>query len=67
MPILLTYQGRTVKRRCRVGSQIKLIFYSSSTGVPGERLFITQSDWDRDGRETYFVRSGVTKSRPADR
>lgn len=59
MPILLTYQGRYVKRRCRVGMQIKLIFYSSSSGTPGEQLIISQLDWDRDGRESYLERAAM--------
>lgn len=59
MPILLTYQGRAVKRRCRVGIQIKLIFYASSPGTPGEQLIISQLDWDRDGREAYLERAAM--------
>jgi hypothetical protein len=50
MPLLITFRGKPVKRRYRLGSRLKLIFFAPVRGQSGDQLIVTQQEWDRDGR-----------------
>lgn len=55
MPILITYDGRPVKRRRRLPTgELSLTFKSVTPGDRGEKLLVTQADWLKYGREEYF-------------
>jgi hypothetical protein len=68
MPLLITYRGQPVKRRFRLGSRLKLIFFAPTPGHPGERLLITQQEWQQHGRVQFVTppgsRDGHKSSRP---
>jgi hypothetical protein len=57
MPLLVTYQGKPVKRRRRLGSGLCLTFYSSTPGERGRHLVVTQRQWDAFSRIQYVLRS----------
>jgi hypothetical protein len=50
MPLLVTFQGKPVKRRFRLGYRLKLIFFAPVRGQTGDQLIVTQQEWDRYGR-----------------
>ena len=50
MPLLITFRGKPVKRRFRVGPRLKLIFFAPVRGQRGYKLIFIQKEWDRDGR-----------------
>lgn len=50
MPLLITYQGRAVKRRRRVPGGILLTLYSAQLHQPGIQILATEEDWRRAGR-----------------
>ncbi|WP_254510221.1 hypothetical protein [Anatilimnocola floriformis] len=56
MPLLITYRGKPVKRRFRLGSHLKLIFFAPARGQSGDQLIVTQQEWDRDGRIQFVTR-----------
>lgn len=58
MPLLITYRDQIVKRRSRVGSRLKLIFFPPIPGEPGERLLVTQQEWRQHGRVQFVTSSG---------
>lgn len=65
MPLLITFRGQPVKRRFRVGSRLKLIFYAPIPGQPGERQLVTQQEWQQHGRVQFVTSTGsrdVSKS-----
>lgn len=49
MPTARFYRGRPVKRMYRTDGGIRLIMVSKTSGVAGQRLTITQADWEKDG------------------
>ena len=57
MPQLVTFQGRPVRRRYRVPDGLMLIFVHPQPGHEGQRLVVTQSEWDRDGQVRFYPRS----------
>lgn len=50
MSLLVTYCGRRVKRRRRVGQHLKIRFYAQTPGQPGPAIVVSQSEWQRHGR-----------------
>jgi hypothetical protein len=50
MPLLVTYCGRRVKRRRRVGQHLQLRFYAQSPGHSGPVVLVSQPEWERHGR-----------------
>ena len=50
MPVLVTYQGRPVKRRHRRGEDLRLILVHPTPGERGERLVVSQTLWQQHGR-----------------
>ena len=63
MPLLITYRGHSVKRRCCVGDRLKLIFYAPTPGQPGERLLVTQQEWQQHGRVQFVTSAGSDASK----
>lgn len=59
MPLLITYQGRPIKRRKRLGKHLKLTFYASTQEQPGDQLLVTQEQWQQHGREAYMARTAM--------
>lgn len=57
MPLLVTYQGRAVKRRRRLGRLLQLTFFAAQIGQRGEQLLVSQDDWKRFGREVFVTRA----------
>ena len=57
MPLLITFQGKPVKRRRRHGDGLRLHLYSSIPGQPGRQLFVTQQQWEQFGCIKYVTRS----------
>lgn len=49
MPLLVTYGGRRVKRRRRVGQCLKIRFYAPIPGQPGPAIVVSQAEWNRHG------------------
>lgn len=58
MPLLITYRDQLVKRRSRVGSRLKLIFFAPIPGQSGERLLVTQQEWQQHGRVQFVTSPG---------
>ena len=56
MPLLITYKGRPIKRRRRVGDGLRLTFYSPVSGERGEHLFVSQSEWLQFSRTLFVTR-----------
>lgn len=67
MPLHVTFQGRTVKRRQRVGNLIKLTLYGRERGSPGDQLFIAQQEWDQHGRVRFLERQDMPDVRRCER
>jgi hypothetical protein len=57
MPLLITYQGKSVKRRRRQGDGLRLHFYSSTPGGQSRQLVVTQQQWQQFGCIQYVPRS----------
>lgn len=57
LPLLITFQGKPVKRRERLGDRLKLILFSPSRGMPGGQLIVTQDEWQKFGRIEFLQRS----------
>ena len=55
MPQLVTYRSRPVKRRRQVPGGLLLIFYAAERGQPGPTLVVTDDEWRRHGRVSYFA------------
>jgi hypothetical protein len=55
MPLIVTFRGRRVKRRWRVGERLMLKFYGEKAGEVGKLLLVTQNQW-REHSQTEFVR-----------
>lgn len=50
MAVARFYKGRPVKRMYQApGNGIKLIMVNTQPGVPGDKLTISQEDWDTHG------------------
>jgi hypothetical protein len=45
MPLLVSYDGRPVKRRRRVQGALKLTFYAAVPGQPVEQVIVTEAQW----------------------
>ena len=56
LPLLITFQGKPVKRRQRIGNRLKLLFYSPTLGQPGQQLTVTQDEWRKFGRVQFVTR-----------
>lgn len=54
MPLLLTFEGRPVKRRRRTTEGLLLIFATPTRGVAGERRVVSQAEWRAHGAVRYF-------------
>jgi hypothetical protein len=54
VPQLVTYKGRPIKRRTSVvrdGQRgLALIFYAPKVGQQGDSLFVTDAEWQQDGK-----------------
>lgn len=59
MPLLITFKGRPVKRRKRIGPHLKLTFFASVHEYVGDQLVVTQEQWRQHGREVYLARSAM--------
>jgi len=57
MPLLVTYRGRPVKRRRRVGEHLKLIFFAPLPGQSGDQHLVTQFEWQQFGRIQFVTPS----------
>lgn len=55
MPLLITYDGRPVKRMRRLKTDdIVLTFATPLRGQRGEQLLVTQADWAQRGHKQYY-------------
>jgi hypothetical protein len=63
MPELVTYKGRPVKRRERMGQSIKLIFVHPQEGKTGEVRFVSQADWTLHGAVQFFTKEEMPNVR----
>jgi len=54
MPQLVSFRGRPVKHRRRLGDGLRLTFVSPVCGQRCKRLDVTQAEWDQDGRITFY-------------
>gem|GEM_PF-5504164 len=57
LPLLITFQGKPVKRRERCGDRLKLTLFSPCRGTPGGQLIVTQDEWQKFGRIDFLQRS----------
>jgi hypothetical protein len=57
------FKGRVVKRMRRVTNGILLSFLSHTPGIRGDRLVVTQSEWDAYGSESYQKGVSLTQLR----
>lgn len=54
MPLLVSYRGRPIRDRRRVGDRLRLTFFNR---IPGERcrvVIVSQSQWQRHGTIQFF-------------
>jgi hypothetical protein len=51
---LVTFRGRPVKRRQCVAGGLQLIFFSATAGSPGEKLIVSEADWQTFGRVQFY-------------
>lgn len=56
MPLLVTFEGRPVKRRRRVPDGLLLTFVNSVPGEPGNVVVVSQEEWLRYGRVQFFAK-----------
>jgi hypothetical protein len=56
MPLLITFRGRPVRRRRRIGKGLRLVLANTIPGEKSERLLVTQSEWDEHARNQFFPR-----------
>lgn len=56
MPLLVTFRGRPVKFRRRVGDRLRLVFFSPIRGRPSEIWVVSQEAWSRHGRVQFYPR-----------
>ena len=54
MPLLITYQGRAVKRRRRVPGGILLTLYATQRNQPGIQILASEEDWQRAGKVQFL-------------
>jgi hypothetical protein len=57
VPLLITYQGRPIKRRRRVGNKLLLVFYAAQAGQRGDKLIVSQANWEAHGSIQYVARN----------
>jgi hypothetical protein len=55
VPLLLTYNGRPIKRRHRMPGGLHLVFVSPVAGAPGDELDVLDADWQAHGVEQFFA------------
>lgn len=59
MPQLVTFKGRPIKRRRRHADGLLLNFYGEKRGDQGDRLVVTDAEWDLFGRVDYVRRESM--------
>lgn len=56
MPLLITFQGKPVKRRRTLESgKLLLIMYAPQRGQAGLQYEVTQDEWQQHGREEFYA------------
>ncbi len=55
MPLLVTYRGRPIKRRIKVPSGLKLLFYHPQPFIPGDVLEVTEAEWREHGEIRFLT------------
>lgn len=63
MPLLVTFKGRPVKRRNRVGKNLRLVMFHRKPGQPGLQLIVSQATWDAFGRIEFVRREDMPDRR----
>lgn len=63
MPLLVTFQGRPVKRRRRVDDGVFLRFVSAVPGEQGDAVVVSQEEWFRYGKVQYLPRDQMRNVR----
>lgn len=55
MPLLVTYQGRPVKRHYRTeDGQVHVILYNHEVGGASEQFVVTQADWKLYSNQQFY-------------
>ena len=54
MPELITFRGRPVKRRYKTHGGLRLVLYHPHRGFRGNRLIVTEDEWDLYGRVQFY-------------
>ena len=63
MPLLVTFQGRVVKRRKRTSNGLRLYFHSTKPGLPGDQLVVSDADWLQHGQVRFLTAEQMTDLR----